>query len=97
MNFDASRFVEYCKEADEFVESISSKLHAAGVKERPVAADLPWFDLHGNPINFSLKKTLKDIDVESLAKLGEEVSANAVGVLSTVLLKLILASVRVTG
>jgi hypothetical protein len=75
VNFDAKRFIEYSMKADDYVQAISSKLQAAGVKERPVAANLPWFDLHGSPINFSLKKTLKDINEESLAKLGEEVGA----------------------
>jgi hypothetical protein len=75
VNFDAERFVEYITRADTYTQSIKTKLAQAGVKGRPSAAPLPWFDLQGSPLDFDLKKSLKGqpVNADTLEQLGQEV------------------------
>lgn len=70
--------MEYITKADDYLNLIRNKLAQAGVKGRPSAAALPWFDLQGNPMDFSLRAALgnKSINAETLEKLGEEVSSS---------------------
>ncbi|KAF6257770.1 Prismane-like protein [Scenedesmus sp. NREL 46B-D3] len=76
VNFNPQRFVEYITKADDYLELIRSKLAQAGVQGRPTAAQLPWFDLQGNPMDFSLRRAMQGqpIDADTLEKLGEQVS-----------------------
>lgn len=75
VNFDAERFVDYITRADAFQQSIKTKLAQAGVKARPSAAVLPWFDLQGSPLDFDLKKALRGqpVNADTLEALGQEV------------------------
>jgi hypothetical protein len=80
VNFDAERFVDYINRADAYQQSIKTKLAQAGVKARPSAAALPWFDLQGSPLDFDLKKALKGqpVNAQTLEALGQEVSESTV-------------------
>lgn len=75
VNFDAERFVQYITRADAYTQSIKTKLAQAGVKGRPSAAPLPWFDLQGSPLDFDLKRALKGqpVNADTLEQLGQEV------------------------
>lgn len=77
VNFDAERFVDYITRADAYTQSIKTKLAQAGVKGRPSAAPLPWFDLQGSPLDFSLSTALagKPVNAETLEELGMQVGA----------------------
>ncbi|WIA19985.1 hypothetical protein OEZ85_005859 [Tetradesmus obliquus] len=76
VNFDPERFVEYITKADDFLQLIRNKLQQAGVEGRPTAAALPWFDLQGNPMDFSLRSAMAGtpINADTLESLGEQVS-----------------------
>lgn len=78
VNFDAERFVDYILRADNYQQSIKNKLAQAGVKGRPSAAALPWFDLQGSPLDFDLKKALKGqpVNADTLEQLGQQVCCN---------------------
>ena len=59
------------------MQSIKTKLAQAGVQGRPSAAPLPWFDLQGSPLDFSLSTALagKPVNAETLEELGMQVGA----------------------
>lgn len=75
VNFDAERFVDYIIRADNYQQSIKTKLAQAGVKGRPSSAPLPWFDLQGSPLDFDLNKALrgKAVNADTLEEIGQQV------------------------
>ncbi|KAF8063050.1 hcp [Scenedesmus sp. PABB004] len=76
VNFDPERFVDYITTADDHARGVRAQLAAAGVRGRPVAAPLPWFDLQGSPLDFDLRAAMRGqpINAETLEALGEQVS-----------------------
>lgn len=79
--------MDYITRADAYQQSIKTKLAQAGVKGRPSAAPLPWFDLQGSPLDFDLNKALKGqpVNADTLEQLGQEVRLPTLFVLVCVL------------